>query len=191
MTLVRADVAVFSGEVVRDLPVFSQRVDVWFRPDRSEIDRRRRAGLGAITDPDALRTLLALPIGHPVRLTDLHPLDGLVLDSLPPGAAEVGDETVTRQATSPVELTGLVKNAARWEDVQAVSLLRTHAPRLVMASNPLARRVLEEADPDIGVAVRSAQGMVVLRQPGSRWVKPSWQRWLLAEAAFAAWKVSV
>ena len=77
----------FAGELTRDLLVFGQRVDVWLRPDSAEIDRRAHTGLGALADADVLRVLMTLPVGLAVRMMDLHPLDRLVLETLPDGAA--------------------------------------------------------------------------------------------------------
>jgi hypothetical protein len=187
----KSDLPRFPGDVTRNLLIFGQRVDVWFEPDLFEVDRRAQSRLGAITDADGLRSLMTLPIGLPVRMMDLAPLDLLVLETLGEGAVVIHDSMVTRHARPPVRLTGLVKHAERWDDIQAVSLLRTHAPRLVLASEPLARRVLKEADPDIGIAITTESSIVLKRKPGSRWLRPSWQRWLLAEAVFAAPRVTV
>ena len=44
----RAEVAHFAGEPVHDVAVFGQEVDVWIRPVEPEIERRRRAGIGAV-----------------------------------------------------------------------------------------------------------------------------------------------
>lgn len=105
---------------------------------------------------------------------------------IPEAALRTEGPAVTRLAVPPVQLNGFVKRATMWEDVQAVSLLRTHAPRLVATNPRLAARILREADPDIGVARATADAVHIERTPGRRWLKPSWQRWLIAELAFGA-----
>ena len=95
------------------------------------------------------------------------------------------DEWIVRRAVAPVDLVGIVKWAAHWSDVQAISLLRTHAPRFVVAPHALAVRVARVAEADLGIADADADGCW-MNSPGTRWVKPSWQRWLLAELVFAA-----
>jgi hypothetical protein len=80
---------------------------------------------------------------------------------------------------------GVAKRVHSWEDVQKLSLLRTHAPRLAIASRSLADRIVRTCDPDMGVAVVTDDCVTMERNPGRRWVRPSWQRWLVAEMVFA------
>jgi hypothetical protein len=131
---------------------------------------------------------MELPVGLPVPLSEIHPLILFTLEQVGEPMVRIRADNIVRLATPPVELAGIVKYAARWTDVQAVSLLRTHAARLVVARQPLARRIMREADPEIGVAVLEAGTMTISREPGKRWVCPSWQRWYIAETAFAAWQ---
>jgi hypothetical protein len=183
----RPDVACFAGEPVHGVRVFGQEVDVWVRPIEPEIERRRAAAIGAVTDATVLRALMDLPEGFPVALVDIDPLMRMVLDGLDERVVEVRADHVVRRLSPPVGLTGLVKHATVWEDVQAATLLRTHAPRLVVAPPELARRVVQQADPDLGVAEANGEVVTIRRSPGRRWLCPSWQRWMTAETAYAAW----
>lgn len=90
-------------------------------------------------------------------------------------------------AVPPVDLVGFAKTAREWSDVRGVTLLRRHGPRIAIASRPVAERILREVAPDVGVAVGSGSDCVVLRRPGVGAVRPSWQRWIIAEAAFEMW----
>jgi hypothetical protein len=185
----RASHGWFRGEVLSNFIAFGQSVDLWIRPIEFEVERRRRAQLGAITRPDAIRSLMGLPAGIPIAMAAIAPLDRLVLEALSPAIIRTHRTEVERLAVPPVQLVGIVKRAHSWDDVQAVSLLRTHAPRVVIASAALARRIIREADPEIGVAdVDDVQ--TTLRPPGRRWIKPSWQRWLIAELAYDAWRAA-
>ena len=165
---------------------FRHEIEVTFQWIWKEADRRCRHGLGALTNPEALRALMALPAGLPVPIGQIDPLDRLVLDEVPPGAVDDLGTQLVRRASPPVDLMQVSKRVCDWEDVQELSLLRTHAPRLAIASRPLADRIMRTCDPDMGVAVLADDGVAVKRPPGRRWVKPSWQRWLLAETVFAA-----
>jgi hypothetical protein len=171
--------------VLGSVRVFGQDVDVVFRWDTAELDRRRAVGLEAVTSCEALRALSGLPAGLPVAASRVDPCDRLVLSELPPGAVDEVGSDVIRQLVPPVQLIGIAKEIDSWEDVQGLTLLRTHAPRLAIAHQPLARRIATTCDPDLGLAVASLDGLSIERPPGSRWIKPSWQRWLLAETVMA------
>ena len=176
----------FTGDLVEGLEVFGQRIDVWVERNFDEIARRKVKELGAITSADAIRTLMGLPAGVPVPARTVNPLDLLVLTGLASGHVRMEDDDIVRLVVPPMRIMGIVKHAIDWDDVVAVTLLRTHGPRVVVASGALARRALRDADPDLGVANHDFGKTVIQRRPGNRWLKPSWQHWLIAEAAFAA-----
>jgi hypothetical protein len=175
--------------LVTDVSVFGQQIDIWVQPHLDEIARRETANVQAITTPDVIRALISLPVGRALSTSAISPLDRLVVEELPPGLVQRDLEAFVRLASPPVDILRIVKRVRSWADVEAVSLLRTHAPRVVVAPRRLALRVLRNADTEIGVVAEPAAD-VVLRQPGSRWVRPSWQRWLVAEVAYEAWRAS-
>lgn len=179
----------FGGSLLRGVRLFAQTVDVSCRPDAAEADRRRALGVGAMTDPDLLRALMGIPEGLPVAIEALAAVTTFALDELLScGAVEIIGGHVIRRAVPPVELLGLTKVVSDWSEVQAITLLRTHAPRMVIAPATLARRILAEVDAEVGVSVQSARGEVGCRRlPGASRVRPSWQRWFTAEVAYGAW----
>lgn len=178
----------FEGELADNVDVFGQTVDVWFRPRSAEVERRESLGVGAIVDHDCLRALMDMPEGMPLDVMMLDPATLMAIDALVTiGAVELIGKSVCRRAVPPVELLGFSKTADRWTDVQGVTLLRTHGPRIIFGSLPLAQRTLREIDPQVGVAVIERGGWRMIRQPGTRAVRPSWQRWAIAEATYGMW----
>ena len=180
--------ALFGGEFVPDVHVFGQTVDIWVSPRTEEIDRRAAAGVGAILDEHMIRTLMALPEGVPIELRSLDGGALLAMEGLlETHAVEVVGDTLRRRAIPPVDLVGFAKAVREWTDMRGLTLLRTHGPRVAVAATPMARRIMREIDPEIGVAVDEGPGVVVLRHPGAKAVRPSWQRWAIAEAAYEGW----
>ena len=178
----------FEGELASDVDVFGQTVDVWFRPRFAEVERRAALGAGAIVDHDCIRALMDIPEGMPLDVMMLDPATVMAMDSLVTvGAVELLGGSVRRSAVPPVELLGFSKTVDRWSDVQGITLLRTHGPRIIFGSLPLAQRTLREIDPQVGVAVIERSGWRMIRQPGTRAVRPSWQRWAIAERTYGMW----
>ena len=179
----------FEGKSLEGLRIFGQVVDVWVRTHREEVMRREHLAVGAITNNDVIRALMTIPEGVPVEFHALESLAAAVLDEmLDAHAIDLVDGAAVRRAVPPVELTGFSKQVAHWSDVQAITLLRTHGPRIVVAPRALARRAIREIDSDVGVAVPLADtSYELMRPPASRAVRPSWQRWAIAEVAYSAW----
>ena len=181
--------ALFGGELVPGIHVFGQTVDIWVSPRTEEIDRRTAAEVGAILDEHTIRTLMTIPEGVPIELRSLDGGALLAMEGLLAAhAVEIVGDTLCRRAIPPVDLVGISKAARDWSDVQGITVLATHGPRIVVATKPMARRVLREIDPEVGVAVVEGSGFVVLRPPGARAVRPSWQRWSIAEATYERWR---
>lgn len=179
----------FPGTRVRDVEIFSHRVDIYISPRHDEIQRRETRGLGAICNPSAIRTLDALPSGIRLPATLLDALDHLSLTTLAPGAIQSNEKTIERLAIAPVRVNGITRAVERWDEAASLSLLRTHAPRIAVTTD---RRVADRVwrgidDSDLGVAVVTDTTSVLVRSPGSAAVRHSWQRWLLAELSYAAW----
>ena len=174
---------------VAGVEVFSQRVDAVFRVRAVEVDRRRALGVGAIDNWEVLQALMTLPEGVAVPITALETDALLMLDELVRwGMVDEVDGGVIRRAVTPVELVALVKTTTTWSEVTAITLLRTHAPRLVIVPPRLARRVLREIDPEVGVAMKASDGTIECRRvPGRRHVRPTWRRWATAETVYQAW----
>lgn len=178
----------FGGERVPDVHVFGQTLDIWIRPRAAEIDRRTGLGVGAMLDEGMVRALMTIPEGASVELRALDGAMLLEMDGLLENhAVDIVGDAARRRAIPPVDIVGFAKIAHDWSDVRGVTLLRTHGPRVAIASRPLAERILREVDPDVGVAVGTGSDCDVLRWPGVRGVRPSWQRWIIAEAAFEMW----
>lgn len=185
-----ADFVPFPGIRVRDVAIFGHQIDVYISPQQDELRRREELGLGAFCDASGIRTLDVLPSGIRVPSTLLDALDHLCLSTLPPGAIEATAQTMTRLAVAPVRVNGIARAIKYWDDAAAMTLLRTHAPRIVIAAPRLANRVIRNVDPELGVAVTWGETPVLVRSPGSHAVRHSWQRWLLAELAYASWRAS-
>lgn len=182
------DVMAFDGEAVRSVIVFGQHVDIWLQPVESEVRRRSQSDAGKLSH-DVIRGLMTLPEGMPIRFETISADMLLVLEeAIETGAVRLANQRIVRIAIPAVTLNGIVKTINTWDDIRALTLLRTHAPRLAIASAPIARRILKEIDHDVGVALRQGHGIRILREPGSRWVRPTWRRWVTAEAAFERWR---
>lgn len=180
----------FDGERVADVHVFGQTVDIWIRPRSEEIDRRASAGVGAIHEDYMLRALMNVPEGVPIEMGTLDGATLLAMEELLTAhAVEIVGDAACRRAIPPVDLVGIAKAARDWSDVQEISYLATHGPRIVVAVEPMARRVMREIDAEVGVAIVKETDYVVLRRPGATAVRPSWQRWSIAETAFEMWLV--
>lgn len=180
--------ALFDGEHVQDVHVFGQTVDIWIKPRTEEIDRRVAAGVGAITEDHLVQALMNVPEGVPIQLQSLDGATLLAMEGLLAAhAVEIVGDTACRRAIPPVDLVGIAKATREWSDVRAITFLATHGPRIVVASDAMARRVMREIDPEVGVAIIEESGCMVLRCPGVTAVRPSWQRWSIAETAFEMW----
>lgn len=178
----------FDGEHVPGVHIFGQTVDIYIKPRTEEIDRRAAAGVGALVDDYSIRALMNVPEGVPIELRSLDGATLLAMEGLLAAhAVEIVGDTACRHAIPPVDLVGIVKAARGWSDVQEITYLATHGPRIVVAARPMARRVAREIDAEVGVAAIEKSGYVVLRCPGVTAVRPSWQRWSIAETAFGMW----
>ncbi|WP_146087493.1 hypothetical protein [Thermomonospora echinospora] len=142
--------------------------------DRSEVERRRLVGLGAVTSPGALRLLLGLPIGVPVPMTRLGRGERAALRSAPRGVVRVEAGSVIRLAVPPVEVGLAMVPARSWR--QGLELAGRFAPfcsrAMVLRRRPRDLDVLRmEADfYGIGVIVadEAEPEIVVPPQPFER-----------------------
>ncbi|WP_423916768.1 hypothetical protein [Candidatus Poriferisodalis sp.] len=178
----------FAGERVEGVDVTGQVVDIWVRPNHHEIERRRSHSVGAMCDHDHIRALMDLPEGLHVPLNCLDGATLLAMDDLVDrGAVEFDGDSVSRVAVQPVAMVGISKVAECWDDARRITWLGSHAPRYVIASGRIAKRVLKEIDPQVGLAVQHDGECRIARTAGARRVFPSWQRWVIAERTFEKW----
>ena len=179
---------IFDGERVPAVHIFGQTVDIWVEADVSEVERRTAASVGAMPDDEIIRALMGIPHGIPMRP---QALDGRLLLAMERlmevHAVEFKGGLLYRLATPPVEIVGIAKHISSWSDIQGLTLLATHGPRLAIAAKPTARRIMREIDPEIGVMMTGGGTNDLLRSPRANRIRPSWQRWIIAEEAFAAW----
>ena len=179
----------FDGDFVPEVHIFGQTVDLWVSPYTEETNRRAAAGVGAILDEHMIRTMMALPEEVPIELRSLDGGALLAMEGLLEAhAVEVIGDNVRRRAIPPVDLVGIAKAVREWSDMRGLALLGKIGPRVAVAATSMARRIMREIDPEIGVAVVEGPDFAVLRPPGARAVRPSWQRWAIAEAAYDRWR---
>lgn len=107
-TSVRHASAVCLGADVRAVPLSLQGTDalVFYQLDEAEVARRRTERAGRLDQLAALETLLQLPAGVPVALSDLPAPVRAGIRRLPAGAVSLsgqrGRRVVTRRAVRPV-----------------------------------------------------------------------------------------
>lgn len=179
----------FAGTRVEDVHVFGQTVHLWVLPRLEEIDRRSRADTGPITDHGHLQALHQMPESEPVAADSLNARTLLELDALlDTRAIKLDEHRAWRLAVAPMDIVGIEKQATTWSDIQAITLLRTHAPRIVVTSTTLARRTLREIDDAVGVATNTNGALRTLRPAAQTPHRRSWQRWAIAEAAYRQWQ---
>ena len=179
---------IFGGERVPSVHVFGQTIDIWIEARVSEVARRTAANVGAMPDEEIIRALMCIPQGMPMQPQALDGRLLLAMDQLlEVHAVEFREGLLYRLAAPPVEIVGVSKVINAWSDIRGLTLLSTHGPRLSIAARPIARRIMREIDPEIGVMMASGDGLGLLRTPQANHIRPSWQRWIIAEEAFAAW----
>lgn len=153
----------------------------------AEDQRRRRAGIGAVTDPELLDLLLHLPVA--VAVSD--PVTWAETADQP--AAVIGRDgdglTVTRHLTPPLSIRDVIVTASAGRELRAVqdaSLFAGFARRWVaIAQHRVREAVLLEAKL-CGVGLLDSSGQVVL---GSDQPPPRTDRWvwMLQEKAYRRW----
>lgn len=168
------------------------RGDALMRVSHGEHERRAAAGIAAVTDLQVLDALLGLPLGMPVRSSDLSDRERVVLRSAPPGVVEASDGSVRRVLEAPVEVGLVVVRSARFrEGLVRASAFAPFAQRVLLlpARPKRAADVLWEADAaGIGVWVGEPEDAEQLVAPAPwrrRYVKAA--GWRFAEQAYGAW----
>jgi hypothetical protein len=94
---------------------------------------RRRHTMPPITDLALLDTLMGLPLGHPIPITDLTPPVLRRLRRLPGGAVVWTPADVTRRAATPVTPILALVRAAGWQaGLRAASRFAMYCPRVML-----------------------------------------------------------
>ncbi|MBT2407991.1 MULTISPECIES: hypothetical protein [unclassified Streptomyces] len=93
---------------------FGAEAVVAYRRDARECARRATAGMPALTRPDVLDLLMALPVGEPVPVDSLSERERRVLKSLPKAVVR-RDGTITRKAMRPVRIDMVFVPGRSWE----------------------------------------------------------------------------
>lgn len=93
---------------------FGTLAGVVYRPNQSEVARRRTQRVGSFTEMDVLDVLMGLPEGLPVALNELTDAERALMDRAPGGAIEHRGEEVVRRAVAPVSVLFALVAANDW-----------------------------------------------------------------------------
>ena len=178
--------SLFDGEYVADVHIFGQTVDIYIRPRTEEIDRRAAVGVGAIVEDYMIRALMNVPEGVPI---ELRALDGATLLAME-GAVGCARDRDRRRHRVPASDPA---RRPRRDHQGRPRMVRRAGDHISGYSRPSGRgrcrsgslgATIREIDPEVGVAIVEESDCVVLRRPGATAVRPSWQRWSIAETAY-------
>jgi hypothetical protein len=158
--------------------------------DHAEQARRRQAGLGAITSLWLLDAVMNLPLGTPVRASDLSETTWNDLLGAPAGVVKIEGAWVTRLLTPPLTVVAAAVRGKGWRrPLQRVGRFTPFAQRLLILDTPPASQLMwEAAVAGVGVWVIKDHHLVVVCAPEPfkrRYWKPA--GWRFAERAYAAW----
>lgn len=97
-------------------PVRVRNVDatIVYRPNRDEQNRRRQAGLTAVTRLDQLDLMMQLPAGIPVPETSLSTVERRLIQRLPDGCVEHTDAGVVRLLARPLAVKLVIVTCPSW-----------------------------------------------------------------------------
>jgi hypothetical protein len=180
----------FHGIVVPAISWAGTRFNAIVRPNWDEISRRKRYGLGPITDHALLEALASLPMDTEISWEAIDPIVAAFLDSAPEGILEASDTTIRVDLQPPLELVGVFTVSRHWRALDQVGVLVTTAPTgVVLRHRP------HRFDEAISRAHRFGVGLALLR-PGrteiltwpARRMRPSPSRRRLLEILFKRWR---
>ena len=157
--------------------------------DHLEQARRLQAGLGAVTSLWLLDTVMNLPLGVPVRTSDLSKTTWEDLQVASDGVVAIEDGWVTRLLSPPLTVVGAVVRGTGWRrPLQLVGRFTPFAQRLVvLGKTPTPRLVWEAQVAGVGVWIIEDGQSVEVCAPEpfkQRYWKPA--GWRFAERAYAA-----
>lgn len=157
--------------------------------DDAEQDRRRQVGLGAVTSLWLLDAVMSLPLGMPVRISDISrtPWDDLRI--APTGVVAIDDGWVTRLLSPPLTVVAAVVRGTGWRrPLQRVGQFSPFAQRLIVLDKIPPPRLMWEAQvAGVGVWTVEEGQPVELCAPEPfkrRYWKPA--GWRFTERAYAA-----
>ncbi len=157
--------------------------------DHEEQDRRRQAGLGAVTSLWLLDALMTLPAGAPVRKADLSDDAWCCISAAPRGVVSVDGGWVTRLLRPPLTVVGAVVCGHGWRrPLQRAGQFTPFAQRvLVLDETPPQHLAWEAQVAGVGVWTFRDGRLAELCPPEpfrQRYWKPA--GWRFAERAYAA-----
>lgn len=160
--------------------------------DPVEDARRREAGLGAVTDMDALTLLLSLPEGFPVPMASLPVRDRRALRRLPTGVVDVCDGDVVRLAVKP--LRAILATVSGTCSETALGKASNFAPfcarRVLTRVRPTMPETLIEFDfYGVGITYRAADSTEETLVEPRPWrpMRHTPAGWRFIEQAYAQW----
>ena len=170
---------------LRGLPV---TVDLDLVAD--EVERRQRAGLGALLQRADLHVLSGLPVDLPVPVGMLSGPRVEVLNRMKYGAVDVTDQVVTRRAVAPVRIRSVTYETRRWsQGLTRVSRFAPFAARaILLPEQPRDIAALRTAAAyyGIGVSIGTRDEPTWLVKPAPfRPLRYTPASWLFAETVFA------
>ena len=157
--------------------------------DYAEQARRRQVGLGAVTSLWLLDAVMSLPLGVPVRISDLSETTWAELRVAPDGVVAIDSGWVTRLLSPPVTVVAAVVRGNGWRrPLQRVGQFTPFAQRVVVLDKVPPPRLLWEAQvTGVGVWIIEDGLVVEVCAPEPfkrRYWKPA--GWRFAERAYAA-----
>jgi hypothetical protein len=160
---------------------------VW---DHTEQNRRRQAGLGAVTSLWLLDAVMNLPLGTPIRASDLSETTWEDLRGAPAGVVEIEGPWVTRLLTPPLTVIAAAIRGKGWRHpLQRAGQFAPFAQRLlILDCMPAPQLMWEAAVVGVGVWVVE-DGHLVEACPPEPFKRRYWKSagWRFSEHAYAAW----
>lgn len=158
--------------------------------DQAEQARRHQASLGAVTSLWLLDSVMNLPLGAPIRVSDLSETTWDDLRRAPAGVVEIEGAWVTRLLTPPLTVVAAAVGGNGWRrPLQRIGRFTPFAQRLLILDTAPAPRLIWEAQAaGVGVWVVENSYLVEVCRPEPfkrRYWKPA--GWRFAECAYAAW----
>lgn len=158
--------------------------------DHTEQNRRRQAGLGAVTSLWLLDAVMNLPLGTPIRSSDLSETTWEDLRGAPAGVVEIEGAWITRLLTPPSTVIAAAVRGKGWRHpLQRAGQFTPFAQRLLILDTvPAPQLMWEAAVAGVGAWVIEDGHFVEACAPEPfkrRYWKPA--GWRFAERAYAAW----
>jgi len=157
--------------------------------NRPEEGRRRQVGLGAVTSLWLLDSVMSLPPGVPIRVSDLSGATLANLRSAPAGVIAIDNGWVTRLLSPPLTVIGAIVHGTGWRrPMQQVGHFTPFAQRLLVVDKVPPPGLMWEAQvAGVGVWTVHNGQLVEVCAPEPfrrRYWKPA--GWRFAERAYAA-----